>query len=370
MLKTYKHRHTEIYKDVRIDVKADTLSELMDKVAAKKQKIDRQVLSPDTKLKSFTERYLKTYKEPTVGADWYADLVRIAETKIIPGIGNKPMGKIKPIEIQQFLNTLSGLSDSYIKKIFDLTNQIFRYAYRNGMTNTDLTLNLERPTGLEAKEGRSITDYEREVLLRVLDSGHRGRIFCKIMLYCGLRPAEISALVWKDIDLKNGIIDVNKDRKKNGTVGKPKSKDSIRKVPIPDHFIDELKACRKSPFDLVCTQLNGRPHTESSRKKMWKNIKRLMNIEMGAQVKRNQLIPPLPLAEDFKMYNLRHTYCTDLEKMGVPINIARQLMGHSDISITSKIYTHASVESLNIAKNLINAGVETRVETTPRIVEK
>ena len=355
MAKQYKYRHQETYKDVKIDVRADTLTELMDKVAAKKAQVDRQILSPNTKLKPFADKYLVTYKKPSVGADWYADLVRITNTKIVPGIGNKPLGKIKPIEIQQFLNTLSGLSDSYIKKIFDLTNQIFRYAYRNGMTNVDLTLNLERPTGLEAKEGRSITDYEREVLLRVLDSGHRGRIYCKIMLYCGLRPAEISALLWKDVDLKGGVIDVNKDRKKNGTVNKPKSKDSVRKIPIPDHFIPELKACRKSPFDLVCTQLNGRPHTESSRKKMWKNIKRLMNIEMGAQVKRNQLIPPLPLAEDFRMYYLRHTYCTDLEKMGVPINIARQLMGHSDISITSKIYTHASTESMDIARVLINS---------------
>ena len=80
-----------------------------------------------------------------------------------------------------------------------------------------------------------------------------------------------------------------------------------------------------------------------------------MNIEMGAKVFRNKLIPPLPLADDFTMYNLRHTYCTDLEKAGVPINIARQLMGHSDISITSKIYTHASTESMDIARGLINS---------------
>ncbi len=353
MAKQYKHRHTETYKDVRIDVKADTLSELMDKVAAKKQQIDRQILSPDTKLRLFAEKYLKIYKEPTVGAGWYKELKQIAENKIVPGIGDRPIGKIKPMEIQQFLNTLTGFSNSYIKKVYDLTCQIFRYAYKNGMTTIDLTLNLERPSGIEAAKGRSITDYEREVLLRVLN-GHRGNLYCKIMLYCGLRPSEISALVWKDIDFKNGVIDINKDRKKNGTVGKPKSKDSIRKVPIPDHFIGEMQQYKREPFELVCPQQNGSPHTESSRKTMWKNIKRLMNIEMGAQVKRNQLIPPLPLAEDFKMYNLRHTYCTDLEKMGVPINIARQLMGHSTIELTSKIYTHASVESLNIARNLIN----------------
>lgn len=353
MAKQYKYRHQETYKDVKIDVRADTLAELMDKVSAKKTQIERQILSPATKLQPFAERYLRTYKEHLVGVGWYKELVNIANNKIIPGIGNKAIGKIKPMEVQQFLNTLTGFSNSYIKKVYDLTCQIFRYAYKNGMTTIDLTLNLERPSGAEAAKGRSITDYEREVLLKVLN-GHRGNLYCKIMLYCGLRPSEISALVWKDIDFKNGVIDINKDRKKDGTIGQPKSKDSIRKVPIPDHFISEMQQYKREPFDLVCPQQNGDPHTESSRKTMWKNIKRLMNIEMGAQIKNNQLIPPLPLAEDFKMYNLRHTYCTDLEKMGVPINIARQLMGHSTIELTSKIYTHASVESLNIAKAIIN----------------
>ena len=354
MAKKYKYRHQETYKDMHIDVRANTLAELMEKVSAKKEQLDRQILSPDTKLKPFAEKYMETYKSKAVSNTWYEDIKRIVFNKILAGLGNRPVGKIKPMDIQLFLNSLTNLSDSYIKKIYDLTRQIFKYAYENGMTSYDLTRNLKLPKGKKGTTGRSITDREREVLLKVLE-GHRGNLFCKIMLYCGLRPSEVCALLWKDLDLENGIIDVNKAQKKDGSIGDPKSKDGIRKVPIPQHFISELKANAKSPFELVCPQTNGQHHTESSRKKMWKNIKRLMNIEMGAQVKRNQLVPPLPLADDFTMYNLRHTYCTDLEKMGVPINIARQLMGHSDISITSKIYTHASTESLDIAKALINS---------------
>ena len=353
-MKTYKYRHREIYKDVPIDIKADTLSSLTDKLQKRKIQIDKQFLDPTTKLKGFAERYLETYKANVVSSSWYDDIQRITYNKIVPGIGDKPVGRIKPIDIQMFLNSLTGYADSHIKKIYDLTCQLFRYAYKNGLTSYDFTLDLERPKGIKGKTGRSITKNERKVLLRVLN-GHRGELFCKIMLYCGLRPGEVCALLWKDIDLESGIIDVNKAQKKDGTIGEPKSKDGIRKVPIPSHLIEELKTKKGLPFSLVCPQINGSPHTESSRKKMWNNIRRLMNIEMGAKVFRNKLIPPLPLADDFTMYNLRHTYCTDLEKAGVPINIARQLMGHSDISITSKIYTHASTESMDIARGLINS---------------
>ena len=356
MATKYKYRCGEIYRGVQLDIKSNDINDFVKKINDKKSKIDRQILDPNTPLKDFANLYVETYKRESVSDTWYNDIRRIVDNKIVPGIGNKAVGNIKPIEIQNFLNTCSNYSASYVKKIFDLTRQIFSYAYKNGMTVTNYTLALELPKGKKGVKGRSITQNERDVLLRVL-RGHRGEIFCKFILYCGLRPGEVAALLWKDIDFESGIVDINKAKKKNGTVGAPKTEAGIRQVPVPDHFLAELRQHQGSPFDLVCTQTNGRMHTETSRKKMWSNIKRLMNIEMGCKVFRNELIPPFPLADDFKMYNLRHTYCTDLERAGVPINIARQLMGHESIEVTAQIYTHKSEESLQKAKELINSAV-------------
>ena len=46
------------------------------------------------------------------------------------------------------------------------------------------------------------------------------------------------------------------------------------------------------------------------------------------------------LAPDLEQYLLRHTFCTDCQAAGVPLNVAKELIGHSDISVTAKIYTH------------------------------
>lgn len=96
-----------------------------------------------------------------------------------------------------------------------------------------------------------------------------------------------------------------------------------------------------------------------------------MNIEMGCRTYRNKLLPPYPLQEPCRLYDLRHTYCTNLEAHGVPISIASRLMGHSDISITAQIYTHENDKSIEIARALINGkadfmkrDVETSVEKT------
>ena len=355
MAPKYKCRHRKVYKDIPIEVKANTITDLNDNM----------------RLRLFGQLYLETYKSTTVSASWYADLERILD-KIVDSIGNKPIGKIKPLEVQKFLNSLTDLSSSYINKIYDFTRQLWHHAYANGVTPYDFTLNFEKLHGKKGKNERSLTGQERDVLLKVLDGyitedsykndyapprnpmQHRTHLFCKLMLYCGLRPGEVAALVWKDIDLNSEIVSVNKAKKKDETIGDPKSNAGYRDIPIPAGFVPELKKYKRNPFELVCAQLNGSRHTKDSIKKMWKNIRRLMNIGMGCKVERNKLIEPFPLAKDLRLYDLRHTYCTDLEKMEVPINIACDLMGHSDISITSKIYTHASKESLEIARQRIN----------------
>lgn len=78
-----------------------------------------------------------------------------------------------------------------------------------------------------------------------------------------------------------------------------------------------------------------------------------MGIEMGDEIYRNEIIKSM-VPDDFFLYNLRHTFCTDLQSAGVPINVARELMGHSSIEVTSKIYMHHSDLSMADALEKMN----------------
>lgn len=345
----YKYRHSEIYKGVRIDKRANTTKELMAKVEKKRKEIDSGLIDSNVPLQTYALKWLEAYKKPNVSVSWYDDIERRIR-QLVAGVGNKPIGKITAIELQSYLNTLTCFSDSHIKKTYDIINQIFTRAYKDGLVKA---LDIECPKGQKVTVGRSLTDYERKILLEVLES-HRGELFCKLMLFCGLRGGEVAALQWKDINLKGGIIHVSKAMKKDGTIGEPKTAAGVRDVPIPYSFITELKKSAKDPFSFVCINTKGEPYTRTARTKLWQNIKREMNIKMGCKVFRNQLVPPFPLQEPFKMHYLRHTYCTDLEKAGVPINIAKVLMGHSSITVTAQIYTHADSSTLEMARNLIN----------------
>lgn len=76
------------------------------------------------------------------------------------------------------------------------------------------------------------------------------------------------------------------------------------------------------------------------------NSIRSMEIPRGKSIR---------LASDWVPYDLRHTYCTDLQRAGIDIRTAQKLMGHANISITADIYTHVDEEQILDAAKILGA---------------
>ena len=79
-------------------------------------------------------------------------------------------------------------------------------------------------------------------------------------------------------------------------------------------------------------------------KQMWRSFKQALDLDMGAQMVHGAIDPETSVvADDLTPYCLRHTYATDLQSAGVPLNVAKDLLGHQSIAMTSQIYTYLSV---------------------------
>lgn len=187
-----------------------------------------------------------------------------------------------------------------------------------------------------------------------------------MILYCGLHPGETAALRWEDVDLESETISVSSAKESgSNTMKDPKTEAGIRRIPIPKEYMPVLNSMKYVKGGYVFTQRDGKSHlTESSMKRMWETTKKHMDILLGAEVERVKpkgkrkhsiVIMKHAIADDLDLYDLRHTFCTDLEKKGVPINIAKYLMGHADISTTANIYTHPTDTSLETARKLMNS---------------
>lgn len=332
-----------------------TLKEAEDNADRMKHDLKSGILVvSETTVNDWIQNWIATYKEGRVGDHWLTAIKGMCKNYIAPAIGLVKINDVRPVQLEQILNN-NKKSYSFNNQLYGVIREMFRDAYLNDLTTADVSDKLRKPKGAAYQHRRSITDQEREVLLRVLED-HPGKRFCYLMLYAGLRPGEVCALKWSDVDLNERVITISRALKADGMiVAEPKTSAGRREVPIPDKLLEELQKGSHEANLPVCHTSAGTAYSRQSFKRMWNSVKRDINIDMGCELYRNQLVPPLPLADDFYLYCLRHTYCTDLQSAGVPINVARELMGHSSIAITSRIYTHHSNDSLLSALDSINS---------------
>lgn len=335
-------RKSFTFEGKRYFVKGRTEEEAIIKRAEKKKELEsgRVVVASSMTVSDWAYRAVDTYKtrQKEITKKKYVGNMR---HNILEQIGAMSLKSVKPIHCQEVLNMQAGKSKAQIAEVCQTLKFIFGKAYENGLIATNPAEHIIKPIGTKTYR-RTITENERTHLLKVADNDPRFTLFL-LMLYCGCRPSEAMEAQGRDISKMDGypILHIR------GT----KTARADRYVPIPNEFYQKIK--KTEPFSYIAPNAAGRKHNESSYKRVCANLRREMNISMGCRVYRNQLIPPLPLADDFVPYDLRHTYCTDLQKKGVDIRTAQYLMGHADIKMTANIYTHADNSTVISAAKLL-----------------
>lgn len=338
----YKYRKTVTIDGERYDFYANTQEELFSKISNKKRDIQdgRQLVTGSMTVKQWVKICLETYKS-NVKPETLENMTLRINKHIVSEIGGYPIKSVKPIQCQSIINAQAGMSYSHVRSIMQELKFIFEKAKENHLILENPAEHLVRPFCVKGKR-RSITDYERKHLLAVAEKDDSYNLFL-LMLYCGCRPKE--AMIARGNDIKT--IDGCRMLHIRGT----KTVNSDRFVPMPDKIYDLVS--NKKKLEPLSPNAAGREHTESSYKRLVERLRRDMNLSMGCKTYRNKLVPPYPLADDFVPYNLRHTYCTDLQKAGVDIRTAQKLMGHADIQITANIYTHVDTSQLVAAGELL-----------------
>lgn len=374
-------------------------------------------VNPNTPVKVWAKNWLNTYKASKGLTPKSLGMYREKlNGYILPAIGMKPLKTISELHLQQILNRSAGMSKSHLTKLRLVMREMFGKAYQLGYLKKDIAASLELPAA-SVRERRSLTVLEQKAFDRILSEGnHRGCLLYGMMYYCGLRPGECAALLWRHVDLKNKTITVEQAKESgSATIKDPKTESGFRLVPIPDDYYELLKVKQSFPAAHVFTQAGGNPHTDSSLYAMWRSFKRLMNrymtfdlveqarstgnlndaavilaqleslegeetptpMELARKVlaadyqkpekvvtRRNKLILYAEgehLQQSLVAYDLRHTCCTNWLKAGLDLKTVSYLMGHADIQTTANIYAHMDSELVEGAAEKINAFQQSRI---------
>lgn len=329
----------------------EAMSKLAEKLAAAKRGEDlvsgamtvsawyKQWIDLYKKPKGLTEKSLKMYDEKFNGY-------------IRPAIGHMKLKDVKDVHLQRILNSQAGRSASHVKKIRMVLQEMFKRARQSRLIPYDPAELLELPTVKQGRR-RSITEEERAAILAVAER-HRAGLWILTLLYTGMRPGETAALTWSDVDFDHNEIHVHAAKESgNRTIKGPKTDSGVRDIPIHAALLPRLLAARGKPFSPVFPTKAGTIQSESSMRRMWNSFRTELDLQLGAKTKDGKIVESV-VADDLTPYCLRHTFCTDLQRAGVPINNAKELMGHADIQTTANIYTHRDNTTLHSSIALLD----------------
>jgi integrase len=154
----------------------------------------------------------------------------------------------------------------------------------------------------------------------------------------GLRPSELFALEWGDVDRGAGVVQIRRAYA-NGRVKHTKTRLSRRAVPLQAialEALDELRPRADSPL-LFPNASGGHLDFRNFSRRHWKPVQKRVGIE--------------PLRD---LYDLRHTYATFALRAGVPVFALSRFMGTS-IAMIDRHYGHLAVDSYQHAVSLLDA---------------
>lgn len=355
-------RETGTYLGEHYDIRAKNDKELDLKIKAKRAEIESGVklIEPTVTVKEWGRRWVETYKSGVTKRTRGLIEGRLVR-HVNPYLGYMPVSKVRPLNCQECLNAAAGMAPDTIKKIAQAMTQMFEDARNNGLCRFNPAAGLTMPQAGDETSHRSITARERVILLETAKT-HRAGPWVLLLLYSGLRPSESTALTYNDI--QDGMISVTKAYDRNtGGVKKPKSRAGIRKVPIIPQLAEVLPRSG-APGELIFKNQINRQHSEKTVNRMWHSFREAMAETEKLLVNAGTITPFGEAMPPMVPYDLRHTYCTDLERAGVPINVASKLMGHASIAITAKIYTHTGEAMIEQAGAQLSALVSPAVSPT------
>lgn len=264
-------------------------------------------------------------------------------------------------QLQEYFNGLTTrYSNSSIKKFHEQFKQAYEYAMNKGyISKNPLTDFIKPKSKKEDKIVRALTIEEQQIftdyLLNQNVKDYRYKNAFLIQMYMGLRVGEVMALKQGDIDLKHGIMKVERTltNGKNAKVimgDTTKTYAGIREIPIPKfiipYIVEQIEWSKGNKENLLFVNKEGNYVDARGVNTVLKKTLKSLGIE------------------GISTHSLRHTFGTRNVEAGMRAVALQRLMGHKDVSVTLNTYTsvfnkykESEMEKVNdyyIANNFFN----------------
>ncbi len=347
----YKEQATRVYPEIGHmklkDIRPDDLNRLYTKLSettckatTAKAIIDLAAIIKEKKITRVALAKTTGLSENTVRIAVKGDTCSVATAKAIcDALGLKLE---KTFLVLHENRTLSGKTVSGYHR---LISAVLKQAVKEGLIPYNVAANAETPKA-EKKEVESLHTTDLQAILSALDKEPlKWKVITHLLLITGARRGEILGLKWSAVDFDENRLYICNNVLYFPDVGTyqdtPKTESSIRWISVPSETINLLTTWKSyqeadakekgdsysNPDGLLFTQEFGAPMCPDS-----------VTTWLRRFSKRHNLPPLHP-------HLFRHTMASMLIYKHVdPVSVSKRL-GHSQVSTTTDIYSHAIAEA-------------------------
>lgn len=291
---------------------------------------------------SWLDTWYEVYAKPNIRLATAERYRLMIETYTKPRIGQIPLNKLTPLDLQRLYKELmesgrqqeskskgKGLSSTTVRSLHLMLHCAFKQAVKERLISCNPTEDCTAPKAQKI-EMKILPPEHINAYLKAAEK-HNALPMFYLELVSGLRKGELVALRWDDLDTATNTISVSKQyvRNPNGEVAltRPKTETSIRKVSIPptavNLLIQEHAKHPDSPY-MFPSSLTGEMYHPDSVVNLHKKILKDAGLE------------------HIRFHDLRHTFATLALQNGVDAKTVSSMLGHYDAGFTLRTYTHAT----------------------------
>lgn len=280
----------------------------------------------------------KTDKKQYVKKSSFSAYVLLIENHILPEFGNECQLSESRVQDFIFRKLDQGLSQKTVKDMLIVLKMILKFGVKNQWLR-DSPLDIRFPTEREKQHIEVLSKSQQKKIMQHIQQHFTFRnLGIYICLSTGLRIGEVCALSWEDVDTDMGIIRVSKSiqriytieneiRKTELILDTPKTKNSIREIPISRDLLRLLKPIKKimNPAFFVLTN-EQKPTEPRTYRSYYQKFMEELNMT------------------GLKFHGLRHSFATRCIESNCDYKTVSVLLGHSNISTTLNLYVHPNME--------------------------
>jgi len=329
--------------------------------------------------------WLETYSKPIIRESTYISYETYIRAHITPKLGNIKLKSLNTDKLQKFFNDKAagerldnrtgGLSTKTLRNIKNMMHLALEQAKANELIVKNPVDAVKLPRQ-QPKDMRVLSTEEQSQLESVL--GSSDEILAQgilVALYTGVRIGELLGLLWSEVDLIDGSINIRRSIRRqkrldehygdnyeiieglspetNKTaimIGQVKTAKSRRKIYLPEKAINALKRLKAWQEDMkrqVGKQFNSMEFVLCNENGLPLDPRYYQDV-FQRHIKKAGLTHA-------NFHALRHTFATRALEKGGDLNTVADILGHAQPSTSLNMYGHSFDERRRKFMTLFNA---------------